>query len=63
MGELGGNCPPPQFNKTRKFSEEVGNFEGGIKTAVKKRIAVEKEQRVSTLNEQRNAKALSAARF
>ena len=52
MGELGGQLPPPQFNKTRKFSEEVGNFEGGIETAVKKRVAVEKE-RVSTLNEQK----------
>ena len=28
MGGLGGNFP--QFNKTRKFSLEVGNFEGGI---------------------------------
>ena len=52
MGELGGQLPPPQFNKTRKFSEEVENFEGGIETAVKKRVAVEKE-RVSTLNEQK----------
>ena len=53
MGGLGGNCPPPQFNKTRKFSVEVGNFEGGIETAMKKRVAVEKE-RVSILNEQTN---------
>ena len=37
--------------KTRKFSVEVGNFEGGIETAMKKRVAVEKE-RVSILNEQ-----------
>ena len=35
------------------FAVEVGNFEGGIKTAMKKRVAVEKEkQRVSILNEQ-----------
>ena len=51
MGGLGGNCPPPQFNNIRKFSVEVGNFEGGIETAMKKRVADEK-QRVSILNEQ-----------
>ena len=51
-GVRGGNCPPPpQFNKTGKFSVEVGNFEGGIETAMKKRVDVEKE-RVSILNEQ-----------
>ena len=49
-GGLGGGQLPPQFNKTRKFSAEVGNF-GGIETAMKKRVAVEKE-RVSILNEQ-----------
>ena len=48
---VGGQLPPPQFNKTQKFSVEVGNFEGGIETAMKKRVAVEKE-RVSILNEQ-----------
>ena len=42
MGGLGGQLPP-QFNKTRKFSVQIGNFEGGIETAVKKRVAVEKE--------------------
>ena len=50
-GGWGGNCPPPQFNKTRKIFLEVRNFEGGIETAVKKRVAVEKE-RVPILNEQ-----------
>ena len=47
---VGGATAPPQFNKTRKFSVEVGNFEGGIETAMKKRVTVEKE-RVSILNE------------
>ena len=42
MRGLGGQLPP-QFNKTRKFSVQIGNFEGGIETAVKKRVAVEKE--------------------
>ena len=51
MGGWGGQLPPSQFNKTRKFSVEVGNFEGGIETAMKQRVAVEKE-RVSILNEQ-----------
>ena len=46
-----GTTAPLQSNKTRKFSVEVRNFEGGIKTAMKKRVAVEKE-RVSILNEQ-----------
>ena len=50
-GGVGEKLPPPQFNKTRKFSVEVGNFEGGIETAMKKRVTVEKE-RVSILNEQ-----------
>ena len=57
---LGGQLPPLQFNKTQKFSVEVGNFEGGIETAMKKRVAVQKE-RVSILNEQKDAHALSAA--
>ena len=30
-----GALAPPQFNKIRKFSVEVGNFEGGIETAMK----------------------------
>ena len=34
MGGLGGQLPP-QFNKTRKFSVEFGNFEGGIETEMK----------------------------
>ena len=50
MGGWGGTAPP-KFNKTRKFSVEVGNFEGGIETAMKKQVADEK-QRVSILNEQ-----------
>ena len=50
-----GQLPPPQFSKTRKFSEEVGNFEGWIETAMKKRVAVERE-RVSILNEQKMLK-------
>ena len=33
-GGLGGALAPPQFNKIRKFSVEVGNFEGGIETAM-----------------------------
>ena len=49
-GGLGDNCPP-QFNKTRRLSVDVGNFEDGIETAMKKRVADEK-QRVSILNEQ-----------
>ena len=48
---VGGQLPPPQFNKTRKFSEEVGNLKVGIEAAMKKRVALEKE-RVSILNEQ-----------
>ena len=52
MGDWGaGATAPPQFNKTRNFSEEVGKFEGGMETAMKKRAAVEK-QRLSILNEQ-----------
>ena len=47
----GGQLPPPQFNKIWKFSIEVRNFKGGIETAMKKRVADEK-QRVSILNEQ-----------
>ena len=51
-GGLGGNCPPIQQD-SEIFSVEVGNFEGGIENAMKKRVAVEKEkQRVSILNEQ-----------
>ena len=42
-GGWGGGQLPPQFHKTRKFSVQIGNFEGGIETAVKKRVAVEKE--------------------
>ena len=49
-GGWGGNCPP-KIKKTRKFSVEVGNFEGGIETAIKKRVPLEME-RVSILNEQ-----------
>ena len=58
MGGWGGQLPPPQFNKTRKFSVEVGNFEGGIETAIKKQVAVEKE-RVSILNEQTKSRSRS----
>ena len=50
MGGWGGNCPP-QFNKTRKFSVEVGNLGVGIEAAMEKRVALKKE-RVSILNEQ-----------
>ena len=45
-GGVGGGATAPQFNMTRKFSVEVRNFEGGIETARKKRVIVEK-QRVS----------------
>ena len=50
-GGTGLGATAPQLNKTRKFSVEVGNFEGGIETAMKERVAVEKE-RVSILSEQ-----------
>ena len=50
---MGGNYGGGGVGSIRlaKFSVEVGNFEGGIETAMKKRVAVEKE-RVSILNEQ-----------
>ena len=52
MGGCGGNCPPPIQQDSKIFAVEVGNFECGIETAMKKRVAVEKEkQRVSILNE------------
>ena len=46
--EIMGGLGAPQFNKTQKFSVEVRNFEGGIETAMKKRVPVG----VSILNEQ-----------
>ena len=51
MGFGGEQLPPSQFDKTRKFSVEVGNFEGGIETAMKKRVTFQ-EERISILNEQ-----------
>ena len=42
MVGLGGQLPPPQFNKTRKFSVEVRNFEDEIEAARKKRVIVQK---------------------
>ena len=54
MGGLGGGATAPPIQQDSEiFAVEVGNFEGGIETAMKKRVAVEKEkQRVSILNEQ-----------
>ena len=54
MGGLGGaTAPPPIQQDSEIFAVEVGNFEGGIEDAMKKRVAVEKEkQRVYILNEQ-----------
>ena len=46
-----GAIAPPQFDETRKFSVEVGNFEGGIETAMKKRVTCQ-EERVSILNDE-----------
>ena len=43
-----GNCPH-QFNKTRKFSVEVGNFEGGIEPLRSKEIHVEWANQMLTL--------------
>ena len=49
----GATAPPPIQQDSEIFAVEVGNFEGGIENAMKKRVAVEKEkQRVSILNEQ-----------
>ena len=52
-GVGGATAPPPIQQDSEIFAVEVGNFEGGIENAMKKRVAVEKEkQRVSILNEQ-----------
>ena len=52
-GGVGGATAPPIQQDSEIFAVEVGNFEGGIEDAMKKRVAVEKEkQRVYILNEQ-----------
>ena len=52
-GGVGGQLPLPIQQDSEIFAVEVGNFEGGIENAMKKRVAVEREkQRVSILNEQ-----------
>ena len=54
---VGGNCPPPQFNKTRKFSVNVGNFEGGIETAMKNESPLRRKEFLFQMSKQ-NAHAV-----